>query len=1785
MLPSSWEEAYHVFSRDAEQAGNHLVRTLITSPKVKTVLSQKIPQFQPPSQQSRSQFETRTAAINVTPSSGHSYNLDTIKTDTTWLTDEVKLAEEEALRITVLEWQRQPAKVLQSGYSEAELASLRDALGDQAATTSSEVNQVFLKRTDDEFDAVDQRRKRLITIYFKEQAALLGVSRELQELALPKSESANTSDLIALAEQLDHSRSTDNGIGHIADTVDARLRVLEAGRTWSLDADEINDLWLASELLCVRILQEILLLRIRSSTSTVPAQTLLRWLQIMAGCEFFATLQPGPFFAPMHVERLQAMASLTTLAMLDPATTLGSLADISKPTDPNSYFIHADTVNEIHNILFPAAEACLLPAGPPALAWALILSEIKRNAAHAKETRESGAVQRAIDQVASYDSATGRRASTGSLQQSVYEDVIDTLMSTSPVSDPAAYMLRCTIEACHALDMISVLASLPDLQSSLLGALRLQVLQELVSVAVSCIGYTPDILSSQFSILSSPKMASGVDIPDARETFVKNDFLMDSMFAIAAARFPYESLPFLRFCRLLAAAELFDDHGTQYVTFRLKALSSFTQLATGAMASYHTIREDENLNLVALDHPANMLRGSQKRMITYGQDQITSNIIPADTAGEVISESEPPVIRWQHSFSGLSLLGAWLELHYLGQLQSILSPYESADDVVSESIGILTALLKSTLGDLPAIKTEDDRRHQQDEILNDASSSLQTDSDVVDYVFEILEQELQAYRRRPSNVFNTSVLVACIDFVSVLCRVRPNQFWPSFSKSSLLESYGSDSFLLSIVTGVEVPNQNFTFLTACSNLFQSIIQAAKQQSQFGSSRSQGPGVRKAPPQTLRLHANVLLLMTQSLYSAFETIPGWHFASYKQQSQLVSLLASSFEKVITSAHSVGQSTSALTSPFVPASDFLVRQIRLNPDELVSTTSILRHVFRSEELRTYAREDMDIELPLDTLRSLLSLSSILVRLAKLSMQSPSAFERQLFSAIPLFSRNLARSLDHTIIHVLQDLMESLQLNESLSLLSHLGSVSSIAFIEVLKLSIASHNALTLDVAVWDMLARLVGKNQQWLAIVILTGSPPERTKAGDHKPSSSLSLRGKTFMELALSQLTKINELQTTVATAILHFVIQAQQNWSWATRAIEANKDFLPAILSYVCNTFVDASNDLKISHRNKIAALVTDLSTTRLHYAKAMRDTTTLQTITPLLRWLAGNAIDVASYKLSLHTNLRKNFSGKFGGLDLSEFKRTGLTTMPYGENYYYDVDFATELFQHDPNWDRKGKYQDQSFCAEVRRANLNLSVIDSEITLLHGFLGLSVEHCGYFAQDRDLQKTMAVVITNCLDANTQVYPAEKIFEDIFQTRADLAMSLLQRLVESKAKGAEVKALLKSAWECTQSRNGSFSQAIINNDLKYWRSMLTIILLALQFHVDKRYMPPAADASPAALLRHSEQSTSTILEIVTVVVGQGIRSVATALQDQKQVGGLSSDGLTAFISSKDISLILTVFETILRMTRLPEFISEASQRLISENAIQSSLVLYSWSHLLAGPETNDEPIYAGYSLQFLASVSSLPPVAEELAVEGVLTRLLSARVTQKLQAVPDGAGHVDKRPHVQALYNLWAMGILPICVNLLHCVGAPVAAEVSAFLNQFPNQLSRANSAFIPAAQSRSGSSDVVTWTAANEAATLALISFILESFRRAGASAAVDPSGVQPLLGYDEDKKVLAEDISDLVGATTSSLKNRIVATNENEISLAREDNGEGLVKKTVSELRNALTCLRGGVAEDDAV
>ena len=1777
---------------------------LLSGERPRQILSQPLPAFPKPSTNSKTAFDNTIAPI---PSSDSVYNIDEIKSDALWLSKQTDLDELEALRIACLEWQYRPESRLREGLSEAETASLRDALGPNYLDRQIQLQQGSETRDDAVFDGQHGRRARLLLRYFKQQVIVFHIRKILVDTTLLPQEikTANTklAQFATDVTRLGPASEVGTTVETFVQAIEAQLERARLASNWDLDELQSWKATRASETSCLQIIAVVIDLLMLSSISSMrcESKSVLTWLNFAVSQSFFTGFTSEFEEQRLAIEHIQLSASLVTITLLSPAAAISTLYSAHsstpslRPTDSPEYFFDPDAACDLHRLLIDETVPNAAQAGPAMLAWAVVLQLLKTSAVAAKEGRENHPIQRNIEGVATYDAATGRRGSSGSsvsTQHSIFEDVWEKVSNIHPKdgddqTDAADLLLDAAVNSYQAFDTIAYLSKHIEPPITALAAYEWQALQELVGESLPFLHYTTDTVNAQLALLSVPPVKPDIPILiDPCLEMLNDDNLRSGFYDASAARFPHEILPFLQFSKALAKSNIFQD-GTHYVEFRLRSLETFAQAATEG--SYATIREDENADWVILKRPLSLLETPQRQQLlltTSDLELANSQVIPAQTIGKIISGSPSAIINWQHEYSGLGYLGKFLELYHMKLVFTSETSSESPQDVVSEILSLAATLMSTILAQGSAENSENALEHCN-RILNELSIYLNEGTDFTKYVFEVLEQELQSFRRRSVSSFDRRVLISCLEFIVVLTKIRPNQVWSNLNRTSLLGSYAGGGLMIGIISAVEIHSRNFDLLEQCSQLYQALFELARTRSRpeaHGGRRQMTPQPETVILLAQRMQGPTILAFTEIMFTVFQQIQEWEFESRTQFARVNTAIAKCFSDIICSAFNFGSSMGSnlgTTVAFAPAASFLVSAFRPSPTSDIAVGPIVRFLFAAG-----CGDERDRGLGYGNgphVKSILSLTILLIRYGMLNNLPLSTTEIHAFNAMPAIARvlQLYPSYQPTCLTLMQSLTRFVDQHRPSSLLGHFGSVSSLEMLHVIKHVDQLHQSSRVREEVWKLLSLLVKSSQQWIATVVLTGAAPHGSRKLEHSEQPIKRLRGKTFLQTAIHELGDITTLSQYVAIAMLEFVLQAQSNWSWVTDNLKSSNGFFEKMIDYVASRSGHCDDELHLALHNSITALVTDLSTTHLHHLKVTQDKTTITTYIPLIRWLCENAVEVSKYNASLHANLRKNFAAKYSGLTVSDLRRTGLIERSYDHNYFYDVEYGSRLFAQDPYWHGgSNRPVGQSFSAEFRRANSNLSLAESEVVLLSSLHQICVEHSKLFMQTPENQLLMTEIVHNCLRANTQVYSLDAIFDTLLQTRADLTLALLRHLLATGAKSSRMSGLLEPAWLVIKRRDESYDHAIVNGDLIYWRSMLYALAMVIQYHGRRKPKPLNLPGTNSALVLF-EADDIAFMEIASSVVAEGFKAVVNALQDQKLKTSDKDMDCNKTVDWRDISLLLTIFQAILRLPKLAQFSTELSGRLVSSGMISSCLLLFSWSHILSNPESNDQAGYAELCMQLLVSLSSLPLVAEELAVEGVLSRILTSKTAESLQRVPGGVSHVDQRPNGGMLYRIWAGGLLPLCLNLLYGVGGAIASEISNFLNQFPNQLVRANTSLVFNQSTSKDRTNTLTLLLTSEASTLSLISRILSSYREAGASVAVEPGSILPLTGYDEHRKAIMDDLTELLNAKKEDRLRVTVATSERELGWQKPTSGQSLDAKIVKELRLAFAALRR--AEDD--
>jgi nuclear pore complex protein Nup188 len=315
--PSTWEIAYSALCDPATAATSQPLRDFLAADEHVAILSSPWAPFPAPSPQEKAKFEAATAPISVTPAHNEHYSLDEIKEDSLWLSREAHISEYAALRLAVQEWQTRPTAQLLSGLTEQEVLSVKEAAGVTTLAASTFIPNTSLLRspatlddqTTSQFNSPDQRKLRLIGIYFSTCTSILRVSQILvawgaaRNLRATKPEYPSDYRVCAdrfeqLGQALADNQNAKSGAPSDAPALDRciaalnqRVDALHEGCTWSLPdsiEESVAAQWILSQ--TTQIVHILHLTLFHADTHTkdlLSGPSVLLWFSTLAGVGFF----------------------------------------------------------------------------------------------------------------------------------------------------------------------------------------------------------------------------------------------------------------------------------------------------------------------------------------------------------------------------------------------------------------------------------------------------------------------------------------------------------------------------------------------------------------------------------------------------------------------------------------------------------------------------------------------------------------------------------------------------------------------------------------------------------------------------------------------------------------------------------------------------------------------------------------------------------------------------------------------------------------------------------------------------------------------------------------------------------------------------------------------------------------------------------------------------------------------------------------------------------------------------------------------------------------------------------------------------------------------------------------------------------------------------------------------------------------------------------------------------------------------------------------------------------
>ncbi len=1847
----SWRTAYRSLSNPA-YSGISALQSFLSDAESHNYLTNAHDPYLQPGSKTKSDFEAKTAPIHVAQCSNGDYDLEELKKDARWLSEQVNVEELVALRCVVLEWQQRAEDQLLASLAGSGSAVGGSELGASmlGASTTGFGASIIGNTATNEAGREETRRRRQLQLFLEEKSHILKVAVLLVNRAAVR-DGASTGrswvDDVAsgLVEDMcsPTNRTAYEGfLSTCIENVEKVIRTADDSSKWPriFTTDEAKQEMFASACFtdAASTMQLLLAILHLSPGAYIPSSSLVQaWYDLMKNVGFFANLAPSP--AVPDPSAIQALASLVSLSILclpaailniqDTASQLlgGVSSSIEDATRGVSYpdlrqngtgsqlYINNDTcLREVNLTLHRAASpnGPLFLASPAIFAWSLLTSNIRDIAKLYQDARE----QRRGGEDGDGSSPLARRTSREDM--STFEQqyaLLQTLeLDTEAQDDPPGYIARVAVDEMGVfgimLELASTAATIWDADMAFVAR---STLFELVREGMAIVSYSADVLRAVLSILA-PAPAS-ILTRELEETNLDGrlaDRLLDSadmqlaVLSQAVARYPFELSPLLSLLTALATGSTKQAIGPTKLVKLLDTMPSLTLMVDQWFRAYQLENEDDNENNIALtedlplfiskQYERGFFAGGASKAITMGsgEDDTATNVltIPAGTSGVVLKETRPLVLRLEHPHSALEYLGLLLST-ILPTCELLPAPPMDADldhSTAADIITLITALLKASLHQHSGV---DESRH----LLGRLSYALPEGQDIISVISDILETELLAHLDQSASEGSLNVLVACVEITYVLVSISPDRVWGSLHRSCLLGLAGGANALTAVVGGSEVPSGSFRFLTACVMLYGLLVHDAitglVKRKPRTSKQSRGRFDSPMADQDVtsaRTISAVLVAFQTVMADVWVGVGEWRFQRRGERSGIWMSLAALFEALLKAAYGVGEGK-GVTTLLVPAAKMVVDGFGGQEGAVKSFGRLFGEGVGVEEAGLTSRERLCVVEQIGTAASFLT---TLIRTTRMIdaetevVNRAGALGRQLTKLMPAFAALMATDPAYKgcLSLLLAEVVQASNIitrassstngsNETPSLLGQVSAEAGKQFLTVLSHLDRPLRALEAESSIWSFLAGVMESKQQWFAVYLLTGSLPR------HRLNELTAPNGhKSLLTYALDQLSSLPTLEPDRAIGMLRFVSTCQTASPWATSQVRSHDTFLKNAVEWLSTLQppnkkgATAQERLAISEL-RTAALLCSILAVGVHAGAEVGDRTVLKLLSPKLRFLVEEAGRVDTWNRSLHTKLEENFRRKFGGsgIEVVDFRSTKTGRRKSGDDEEeYDVEFADQVLGHEVAWLGLGG-REKGFKEEFARANVNLALVGAQRELLSAWRALAATLSGCLGtgqkqENEELAQGLIKAVDRCLTANAD--PATDMdvpaMHEVVEIRAEMAFAILSRLVALRVEDDGMKGLLFTAFDVVMKVGGDYAVATAQEGVGYWRTALQVLYLAIQPHV---YMASG----------HSTRSTNgtsstaetkaefldpavagVLVEIVAKVVAPGFRALCGNLHTSIDMA-----------QPADFALLTAILRAVLSVKGIEAVHAQIAEAVASSSVVRGALSLYSWSDRLAENMSGDgeqDPIYGELSILFLVALSTVPTVAEQMALSGVLAQLASANLSNYFRK-PNGKSPFDEP---RRMFAIWSEGFLPLALNLLDAVGAPVAADVATFLNSFPPQLQRAEMALenrVPSV--RHPHAGAVTLGLVSEAHNLCLVAHLLSVLVAHAADAGIDANDIPALL-FDAVK--VREDVVGLARQRTS-LASRIVAVGEREEVWARTSAGgtdNVLLAKVVREIEGVV-------------
>ncbi|TGZ82085.1 hypothetical protein EX30DRAFT_318069 [Ascodesmis nigricans] len=1743
-LPS-WHSIYTRITSNSTSTCSHTAISRITSfvlsPTALYSLTHPHAPFPAPSASSKQEFDKLTAPINFSadepPPENNSSTLPSLaelKDAALQLSRALKVSEVIALRIVLLEHQNRTKKeLLVAPGGEGEFASAQIGL------------EKTFRMTVKEEDPKEKERKIFMDqlhVYFEERRYVIKASTVLYRAAVSGAKKSIWRDVGR--QVIEEALNKGGMLANLVEGIQSRwLAGKNEAPAWLKDpllddkGDKVVWSWEKQTFLEVIHLQQTLFLQLYRPVEEITARVVKAWFELLQKTGFLTHRYYQPVGMDAQLRELHAYSqNLTTVVSLtmlqlprcehvideelkSAGSTTSSATPPAQEPEPipaskGLYIRDAGALQSIWQCLQVLAH--IKVAGPTIMGFCVILNAIQSLLAAARSPfddepgpRQSPFVEMLQATVPPWFSSTGYPNGIKKLATPAAPNMLQAYQSMLEAADQTAgprFYLRMEEEGWR---MRNVLAHLIRRTTYLFSFSTPFIVAIVLSHDVTYDEF-PEFRNHLDEDLEQEKQIAILDsIPPPEEDWYGSpaakflaDPITEKLIQRAMARFPHEPQPLLLLARSLATEN-------EAALAMITQMTSYTAALPLGYQEYNiaTEMEDDNSDShIVLTDDLMLLAPREGGIFDHTDNDALgpagSVIIPKGTMGFVSSGSgSRMIVKFDYDFNLLTFLGRILECLLLREganAKALQATRLDMPDTATEVVLLLTTLV-TTSPEARAALVRDPSQDRFPRALEDASDALSRNRDIISIIFDLLDEALN----NPCD--GESFIVAGIQFLAALIHIVPGRVWPYLARSSLLERKGRGGALSKIISATEVVKGSYVFSLACLDLYERAVEeAVRSAAQYkGKSKavslasSRKPSAGAGIGVTDTVQREIILGFTRTAVDIWESFQSFKYAiDMVQKYHIGTRLARIFRNILGLVYGVdteSKSADKLTGVLALGAEHIVN-VFLSPEgSRMAFEPILVTIQDGVATPESSLWVKNLNIWITYVTEAVNFGDMLVRVRSYLNLAPSQFEIDLYKSTATLTKlyGAHERYKKCVLELLTSLIKASgsYSEEPPSLLGFLGSQCANHFVTLLSTVDRPYQDVAIETRIWEFVTAVVSNKQQGMSILLLRGETLRQSNGA----SIAQPQKKRSMLSVCLDGLEEIGRLPVEKALAMLEMVSTAQNFWSLAMDDLGKHPKFLNTITNHVQSITIeflpaDSSEIMtQKAYTIAVAGVIARILALYFHSRRpSEKDMEFFHKLLPKLELYFKRAVQITGYRPSLHAHLAKNFEEKWGGVKLSQIKKTRLARREYGIDAMYDVELGSKVLGFDPGWDRRP----DGYRSEVEQANINLSLIQTQVDLSQAWELLAMELCHFAKTSKELRDRLLKNVETCLNENLSSGLPENIFHHIIVRRGEFAFVVVSNLYNIVgSQDIDLSGIFSVAWKCINSSETAFHDALSSGNMDYYRPLLRIIYFCL--------------LSAAQKPKHSTEFAYQVLDLLNVVVAKGFKDLASSAH-------------TPGCCPQDIALVTAILQASQRLKGIDEIHNALSTHLDVNGTMSAATTLFSWSDNLPGGL--EDPVYGELAALFLLELSALPIVAEQLAADNALDHIMSSTLAQRLRDATD-------TDPTSRLYSIWSRALLPLALNLLATIGPNIGREVLNFLSFFQPLLE------VSAQRWENQKCTIVLLTSVEEAVAMSMIWAVVkrlgggEGLKALNIDVAAMCAGVQYLLQHPSYLKTLCVD------------------------------------------------------------